>query len=169
VTDTAGFATERQGTRAGVRVLTSTREEQQVKSRFAASAVAIALLPLCGCHLGDTGNPDAVLEGTWEMTGEALGNNVTDFLITFDDNGDITEVQYMVGAVQVEFTDIDSTTTVDGSSVSINASWGGPSQFIFDGTLNDSQDVIDGDVSYSLTTDGVNINAPVGPATLTKQ
>jgi hypothetical protein len=117
--------------------------------------------------------PEAVLEGTWQLTGVVLTPGISDFLISFDGEGNITRLTYRVNdlvTVYVDETDfIDSDGTVNGDDVSIIASWFEVNHFAFSGTLNSNQTRIDGNASYKLVVGGLTIEAPLGQARLTKQ
>jgi hypothetical protein len=133
------------------------------KSVWAAVAVA-ALIPLCGCPFNFGGGSDTeFLDGTWEITGAAVASDVTNFLVTFNSSGDITEVQYTFG---------DSTITIQGNAIAGDADVDGSDVTItlqFDGTVNDDQNVMTGNLSYSIVIGAVTIESPPAAATLTKQ
>jgi len=141
------------------------------KSVWAAVAVA-ALIPLCGCPFNFGGDSDTeFLDGTWEITGAAVASDVTNFLVTFNSSGDITEVQYTFGdsTITIQGNAIAGDAEVDGSDVTITADWGGNSTLQFDGTVNDDQNVMTGNLSYTIVIGAVTIDSPPAAATLTKQ
>lgn len=143
-----------------------------MKKYFLSAAAVAALVPLCGCPFNFFGNNStSFLNGTWQITGAAVSSEVTNFLVTFNSSGDITEVRYTYNnaTVTIEGNAIAGDAEVDGSDVNITADWGGNSTLFFDGTVNDSQDVMTGSLSYSIVIGAVTIQSPPAAATLTKQ
>lgn len=117
-----------------------------------------------------------VLQGTWELT--PAPTNVSDFLLTFNDNGNITRIQYTLtdpsSTVPVtvtiddpEFVDADS--SVEGNDVAITATWAVVNNLNFDGTLNDAEDQIDGTATYFIQVGNVTVSLPETSARLTRQ
>lgn len=142
--------------------------------KFVWATIAVAaLVPLCGCPFDffGNGNDNDVLEGTWLITGDAVSDEVSNFLVTFNGSGDITEISYTYNNsnITIDGNVIGSDADVDGSDVDISASWGGSSTLQFDGTLNDDQTVITGNLSYVIVIGAVTIESPPAAATLTKQ
>jgi len=134
---------------------------------------ALLLTALAGCGWMVTEPPEAVLEGTWELTNNVLDSGVTSLLLTFDKDGQMTEINYVYNNLTITIDSgsfVRSSTDVKGSNVSISASWGSGSTFFFEGTLNAAQTVVDGSTSYELEiTPAITISRPTGPATLTRQ
>lgn len=139
------------------------------------AAVLAAFVLVTGCPPPPP-PPVSVLQGTWELTPAPA--NVTNFFVTFDDDGDISQIQYIYtepgGNVPVtvtiddpEFVDADS--TVDGSDVSIRANWAAVNNLQFNGTLNESQDQITGTATYFIQVGNVTVSLPTTNAQLTKQ
>ncbi len=135
-------------------------------------AGTILLLVATGCPFTTTA-PEAVLEGTWQLTGDVISPDVTNFLISFDSSGKITGInyQYKGGTVTISPSLINSSSTVSGTSVSISATWylGGTNSLSFIGELNSTNTVINGSTEYGLWVGGINLSIPTGPATLTKR
>jgi hypothetical protein len=134
--------------------------------------LGLGLLPLTGCPVTPTPGPEAVLEGTWELTGEVVTEGVTNFLITFDEEGQITGLTYDYGVISVVVDDpsfIESVSSVNGSSVNISVTWLGVNNLVIDGTLSADQNTITGTATYLIVIGNLEISAPAGDATLTRQ
>ena len=142
------------------------------KTLMAVVAVA-ALIPLTGCPFNFFGNNNDTdfLDGTWQITGAAVSSDVTNFLVSFNSSGDITEVQYTFNnsTISIDGSAIDGNAEVDGSDVTITADWDGNSTLQFSGTVNDDQNVMTGNLSYAIVIGAVTIESPPAAATLTKQ
>jgi hypothetical protein len=137
-------------------------------------ANALLLVTATGCPFIIPPVPESVLQGTWELTGDLVSPDVTDFLITFDRDGEITEISYVLNGITTVTIDSDSlvrsSSEVNGSDVSISASWGAGSTLFFEGTLNSGQTQIVGSTGYRIVITGsITIDIPTGPATLTRQ
>ena len=132
----------------------------------------LLLLPLCGCPVVVPVGPEAVLEGTWELTGSVVAPGVTDFLVTFNSSGEITRLSYTYGVFTIVVDDpsfIYSQSTVDGNDVNITVTWLTVNNLVFDGTLNSAQTQITGTASYRLVVGGITVDVPAGDAQFTKQ
>lgn len=133
----------------------------------------LPLLVLGGCPAPAPPLPEAVLEGTWELTGDALPAEITDYLVTFNEVGEITRISFryneIVTVTVSTSSSIDSSSTVSGSDVSIVASWFTVNNLVFSGTLNEALTQMTGSASYRLEFGGVTIETPVGDAVFTKQ
>jgi hypothetical protein len=115
-----------------------------------------------------------VLAGTWQLTGDTVSPDVGDFLITFDASGQITKLTYVYKSattVTVNAGDLlRSSSKVNGSDVSISASWSIGNTLFFEGVLNTAQTEIDGSTSYRLlVTPAITVDIPTGPAKLVKR
>ncbi len=134
--------------------------------------VPVALLTaLPGC-LVPPPPPEAVLEGRWELTGEVVRDDVSAFFVTFDANGNIVRIDYRVGLVQVTFDEsgfIQTDSTVNGSSVSVIATWFSVNNLAFSGIANADFSRIDGNASYRLVIGSVSVDAPAGDAALIRR
>jgi hypothetical protein len=149
-------------------------EDLSMKRAFFAGVITLAAVMLGGCPSPTpTPPPEAVLAGTWTMTGDAVDPQISELQLTFDSNGDLTKISYVVdGLVRVTIDQasfINSDTSVSGSDVTIVANWFTVNNIVISGTLNASQDQITGSASYVFVAGGVTIEAPVGDVTLTKQ
>jgi hypothetical protein len=117
--------------------------------------------------------PEAVLEGTWELTGDLLDSDVSQFLITFDQDGQISAIRYVYDNFTIVINAdelVDSFANVDGQEVFISASWGSGSTLTFNGTLNAAETEIVGTTSYRLVIAPlIIVEVPTGPAVLTRQ
>jgi hypothetical protein len=131
---------------------------------------AVALLPMTGCPPCNCGDPEGVLEGTWHLTGEALDPSITEFFIEFSSRGEINAVSYKINNLTFDYRDlaIVGFADVDGSEVDISADWA-VGEFIFNGTINETGDVMEGSITYEFFSGGVSIGSDLGAATLTKQ
>ncbi len=133
---------------------------------------ALLLVAATGCPFVIPPVPESVLQGTWELTGEVVSPDVTDFLITFDKDGQISRITYKfksITTITIDSDSLRSSSNVNGDDVSITATWGG-STFFFEGTLNSAQNQIDGTTGYRLVvSESITVEIPTGPATLTKQ
>lgn len=118
----------------------------------------------CGAFLP----PEAVLSGTWKLT-TSSSDDLTELLLTFDQNGAMTQVTYKLGT-EVTLTSPfpSSSSNVDGKDVTITATFYGNS-LIFRGTLNDGDNVITGTLTTQITVGVVVVTVNNGPGTLTKQ
>ncbi len=118
--------------------------------------------------------PTAVLEGTWKLTGDLVSADVTDFLITFNDRGEITALSYKYKNATIEISAhlINSASTVDGSDVTITATWYlvGLNALSFVGQIDSTETVINGTTEFELwVSPGIDVTVPPGAGTLTKQ
>lgn len=129
--------------------------------------VPLAGLPAgCGTIFGPS--PEALLSGTWSLTTPST-SDLTQLLLTFDQNGVLTTVVYkVVPGITIESNAPTGTTTVAGSNVTITADFIGGS-LSFNGTLNAAQTVIDGTFTTTITVGTLIISIDSGPGTLTKQ
>lgn len=132
--------------------------------------VAIMPLTLTGCPPCNCGDPEAVLQGTWHLTGEALDPSISEFFISFSSRGEIDSVNYKINNFTFDYRDaaIVGFADVDGSEVDISANWA-VGEFTFTGTINETDDVMEGSITYEFFSGGVTIGAELGAATLTKQ
>lgn len=132
---------------------------------------ALLLIAVTGCPTPTP--PEAVLKGTWELNGNLVNPDLTSLLITFDRKGQITEIDYVYNNLTITIDAgslVRSSSDVDGSDVSISASWSTGSTLFFEGTLNEAQTRIDGVTAYQLEIGpAITIIAPTGPATLIRQ
>src|SRR6185436_17365303 len=128
----------------------------RLKNSLAAVAFFGVLVFVTGCP-APAPAPEAVLAGTWSLA--PLGPNVSNYLITFDDTGTITRLQYTftdpdtgvsvkVDIDQAKF--ITSSSAVNGSDVSITATWLSVNNMVFSGTINADNTVMTGSASYVL-------------------
>jgi hypothetical protein len=117
--------------------------------------------------------PESVLQGTWELTGDLVSPDVSNFLITFDKEGQIAKITYDINNATITVDSgslLQSSSDVNGDAVSITATWGNGSTLVFDGTLNNAQTQAEGSTGFRLVISAsITIDIPTGPATLTKQ
>ena len=106
------------------------------------------------------------------MTGDAVPSELTEYRVTFNNKGEITQISYrynqtvLITVSTPSF--IDSSSTVSGNDVSIVATWFTVNNLAFSGTLNSAQTQIVGSASYRLEFGVVTIESPVGDATFTR-
>ncbi len=135
--------------------------------------VPVALLTaLTGCPVPQPPPAEAVLEGRWELTGDVISDDISAFFVTFDADGNISRIDYRVGLVQVTFDEsgfIQTDSTVNGSSVSIIATWFSVNNLAFSGIANADFSRIDGNASYRLIIGGISVDVPAGAAALIRQ
>jgi hypothetical protein len=132
--------------------------------------VALGLVPLIGCTPCTCGDSEGVLEGTWQLSGEALDPSITDFFVEFSSNGEINSISYKINNRTFDYRDaaIFGFADVQGSEMEVSVNWA-TGEFIFKGTINDTSDVIDGTITYEFIDGLVSIGSDLGNATLTKQ
>ncbi len=144
-----------------------------MRTATGALLVLTCLVVLTGCPINPIPTPpEAVLKGTWELRGDLVADEVSDFLITFNSQGEITRLSYRFGFATIVVDDptfIQSESNVDGDQVSIVVTWLLTNSLFFEGTLNTAQTQIDGTTSFVIKIGSVEINVPTGAATLTKQ
>lgn len=143
------------------------------RSSGIALIIPLALLTaITGCPTPLPPPPEAVLSGTWELTGDVVAPEVSNFLLTFDQNGNITRMSYQFNNFTVTADDpsfIDSNATVSGSDVNIVATWLTVNNLVLDGTMNSALTQITGTASYRLVIGGVTVEVPAGAAQLAKR
>lgn len=132
------------------------------------------LLTAAGCPFDFGRDPDVdeeVLEGRWELTGDAIDDDVSDFFIEFDDDGEIIGISYRIGSVIVELDGdaIDSESQVDDDSVTIDAEWFHVNNLRFEGQLSGDLNRIDGALTYRIQFGAITLAVDAGAATLTRQ
>lgn len=111
----------------------------------------------------------SVLEGTWVVNAE--DENLTQMRVTFNSAGKLTRVTYQIGtSVTIEETFTRGTSTVAGDDVTIQSTFGplNLNTFRFEGTLNEDQTVISGDLTTEIHFLAITITINNGPATLTR-
>ena len=141
-------------------------------SAFALIIPLALLTALTGCPTPVPPPAEAVLEGRWQLTGDVISDDVSAFFVTFDANGNISKIDYRVGLVQVTVDEpgfISTDSTVNGSSVSIIATWFSVNNLGFSGIANADFSRVDGNASYRLVIGSVSVDVPAGAATLIRQ
>lgn len=138
-----------------------------LKRGFLLVVPLIALLHGCGV----TNPPEAILAGTWSLVPDNTPvPALTTLLLTFDSNGNWTQVQYQIGTSATVTKSISTgDTTVDGSDVTISATIGFGDTISFQGTLDSTNTVITGNITTILNSAGQTVTINNGPATMTKQ
>jgi len=116
--------------------------------------------------------PEAVLEGTWELTpSDEVDPRLTGSFLTFDSNGDLALVTLTFDdetTVRLNYPPVS--TSLDGDQVHISITFFGNS-LTFDGTLDSETEptVATGEVTRILTLGYITITDSQGEATLVKQ
>jgi hypothetical protein len=132
---------------------------------FLATAVA-GLAALTGCP--PTPPPEAVLEGTWEMT-TTESTDLTQLLLTFDAQGDLSRITYQLdGGTILIATSPTAATNVNGDDVSISVTFSS-NALVFNGKFNNAKTVITGTTTTYITVGLFVVQINNGPAVLTKQ
>jgi hypothetical protein len=139
--------------------------------RWAAAALLLAVTGCAFSFLGDRDVDEEVLDGRWELTGDAVDDDVSDFFIELDDDGEITGISYRLGSVIVELDGdaIDSKSQVEGDSVVIDAEWLRVNSLRFEGRLSADLNRIDGSLTYRFEFGAITLGVVAGAATLTRQ
>ncbi len=121
-----------------------------------------------GCVVNPT-PAEAVLAGTWQLVPSAtLNPPLTSWFLTFDGNGDVTNVTYtFAGFAAVIWTNPPSATNVEGGNVYISATEDG-STLTFTGTMNASNTAIAGTLNAIVSVGGATVSVNQSPAVLTK-
>jgi len=144
--------------------------------RFALSILPLVLVSGCVWFaIPDPGPPpEAVLAGTWQViTGNE--SDITELLWVFDENGNLVENRYKVPTLVGEATttehDPADETTVDGSAVTVRIPFAINYFFLFEGTLNQAQDRVEGQISinYDNPVFDTTISIDRGAASMVKQ
>lgn len=131
-----------------------------------AGVVSLAAMPGCA---PPPPPPEAVLSGTWLLVPQIQPNpSIENFTLTFDSDGDLTQVSYQIGTQTVTWDNPPAATNVDGSSVYIGITQG-ISTVAFNGTLNSDNTVATGNLTSTLSAGGITVETDNGPATMTKQ
>ncbi len=129
-------------------------------------AATVLLFTLGGCPLQPA---DAVLAGTWKLN-QSADPTVSDWLLTFDSRGNLTEVAYTVAGVGITWNDPPASVSVDGANVHISATQSG-NGLNFYGTLDSATKPTSatGELSAHMVVGNLTVSVPQGPATLVKQ
>lgn len=133
----------------------------------------LVLMSMSGCIDPSPPPPEAVLEGTWQLAGAVVQPGLTDFKVTFDQQGKMTALRYRLNdqmwVIVNDSSLIDSDSTVNGTDVSIIASWFQDNHFAFSGMLKNNNTLIDGNAAYRFVVGGSTIEASLGAGQLIKQ
>ncbi len=126
----------------------------------------VLLFALGGCPLQPA---DAVLAGTWKLN-QSADPTVSDWLLTFDSRGNLTEVAYTVAGVGINWNDPRASVSVNGTDVHISATQSG-NGLNFYGTLDSTTEPTSatGDLSANMVVGNLTVSIPQGSATLIKQ
>jgi YD repeat-containing protein len=118
-----------------------------------------------GCDVNVTPPAEAVLFGTWLLGSSDSGQNGKVYV--FDAAGKLTEIRTTSGNTTLVERNVHGATQVVGMNVSIRTK----GNVIFEGTLNDTLNLISGMLRSEFTIPFTNnvISTDYGAATLTKQ
>ena len=111
----------------------------------------------------------SVLEGTWAVN--VADEDLTLMRVTFNSDGRLTRVIYQIGtSMTIEETFTSGVGTVQGDNVTIRGTFGplNLSTFSFEGTLNEDQTIISGNLTTEIHFLAITITINNGPATLTR-
>jgi hypothetical protein len=116
--------------------------------------------------------PEAALEGTWEVIPEdTVDPRLTDWFLTFDSQGRLTEVEYtFVGGDTATWHNPSGSTEVDEDQVHISVTFL-TNGFTFDGTLDSTKEptIATGVVTVTARIGDIEISEEEAEATLAKQ
>lgn len=132
-------------------------------------AAGAPLVGIFGCDAMT--RPDSVLAGTWELIpSEPPNPEVSDWFLTFNSAGEMTELSFNFGDRTITWSDPRSSTSVDGDEVHISVTHNGQ-VMTFDGTLDSATEPTsaDGSLTAIVIVDDVEISDAKGDATLIKQ
>lgn len=131
-------------------------------------ATSVVLAGAVGCWP----TPSSVLEGTWRLVlDEASNSPVTEYYLTFDADGKLTEVSYTVADnATVTWDDPPASVSVNGDVVTIAATQGG-NGLVFEGTLDSAQEPTsaEGTLTLNIVLGGVTVSLDRGQASLTRE
>ena len=109
--------------------------------------------------------PESVLSGTWKFTVQNVPD-LKQLLVTFDANGNLTTVQYQIGQnASISAPTPVSATNVDGTAITVSATFNRGNTLAFDGTLNSTNDVATGNLTTFIQVGGATIQLNNGAAT----
>jgi len=133
---------------------------------------SVGCLVCLGSSCPGTSNSAAVLEGDWQMVFDEPGDlEGYDVQATFDANGILTEITATppTGGTATLTVANTTTSTVDGSAVTITIPRGLGGTSVFEGTLSDDQNSIPGSLSQTLQLpSGSAVTLPGGDLTLNR-
>lgn len=139
---------------------------RSMRAYAAAATVLAGLLP--GCFQPVVPPTTAVLAGTWAVTVENTPE-LKQLLFTFDANGNLQTVQYQIAAnATITVPSPFGVTSVENDAVTISMTFI-TNTLAFNGTLNDTRNVITGNLTTLISVGGAVVTINNGPATLTKQ
>ena len=111
--------------------------------------------------------PEAVLAGTWQLTQET-DEQLTDFFLTFDSSGNLVKLSFTVGDnITVESPITSATVSVQGAAAQITTECMA-GDLTFNGTLDETNNIIQGQLTSTITVFGISIIIDNGAATLTR-
>jgi len=130
----------------------------------------VAMFAIAGCP--PPSNSAAVLEGTWKAVFDEPGDlELFEIQLTFDSNGDLTQIKATApeGGTATLDTSDTSTSEVDGDQVTITVPIAAGTR-VFEGTLSEDENSIDGSLSNELDLSGgdLDVTLPGGDLTLTR-
>lgn len=129
-----------------------------------AVVVAFAVIGLAGCS--DSDSSSRILEGTWKLETTSAADDSVTYLV-FDDEGELQRVVSDFEGGQIETTIIAGEADIIGDSVRIRSTLL-TGQVIFEGELNSSLDVIEGETTIRIALGIATIRLDGEAATLTR-
>ena len=139
-----------------------------MKARVLNLCVVASLGFVVGCPVVPAPGPEAVLDGTWSITPADPGDfEGFTYEARFDSSGNLVEINGTrpEDGATARLDTSDSTTTVDGSAVSISIPrLTGTS--VFSGTLSADQNTIAGSITAEIELGDLEVTLPGGDLTL---
>jgi hypothetical protein len=136
-----------------------------MKTKLGLALLSSIMVIVGGCCLTPV---ESVLTGNWSLT--LNDNTEVDWpatVLIFDTDGQISEIQFTLSGQAYATTYPDSTTTVDGSTVTIKV-FTDQGTLTFVGTLSEDEQTVTGTLTTALTFGNVTITLPGVSATLTR-
>lgn len=111
--------------------------------------------------------PEAVLAGKWEVV-QGADPSLSSTFWTFDDFGNLVEMETKIGAVTVTQRALVSSTDVNGDNVLVQLGFES-NNMNFRGTLNEERTRAEGTISVVMSWGPTTVTIDGGAATLVKQ
>jgi hypothetical protein len=132
--------------------------------------VPMLLVGLYGCGaLPGPPVPESVLAGNWILA-TANASNLPTTILTFDSNGNLTNIAYEIGGATVNQTPLNTATVVNGEAVTVTGTLPNSGSLSFQGTLNEFSTQATGNLIATISVTNIfSTTLPGVPATLTRQ
>ena len=142
-----------------------TYRQPRTRSRLLLSSVLLTAVG--GCTLQLIPPTPSILQGTWRLD-QVADESLQEVFWTFDAQGNLTEIRYVINNITITETPTLATTTVALPDVTVTTQFG-TYQSTFAGAINDTNTVIAGNVSFKITFGPISVEVNQGAATLTRQ